>query len=330
MACRPFLGRSGTLHPPISRDEHAVADLSVSLGAAARSTLCDAFDDAHRSIDAQFYSVGDTAVVDSLNRAAQRGVEVTLHVEGDRGRYLHHGAHVPVDAHVRDGAAQYARRFDARVHWVVEADPLVLEHGKAAVVDGTRAFVATANPNDDGFAQPGQVLIEDDASDDIAAIHDAIEGQPAQSARVITGPGGATRERIARLLDVAQGERIAVEDLSDRDLIATLVARRQRGLLDEVLVKCERGTPTLPLSRLAASGVAVRTLAGAHLHDKYIDAGDQIYVGSANLTRNGLDEAREIGIVAPASDFVDGGASLRAEFERMWAAAVPTPLRFAP
>jgi phosphatidylserine/phosphatidylglycerophosphate/cardiolipin synthase-like enzyme len=326
-ARRPFLGRPGTLRLPLSRDEHAVADLSVSLGAAARSTLCDAFANAHRSIDAQFYSVGDAAVVDSLNRAALRGVEVTVHVEGDRGRYRHRGAHAPVDAHVRASAALYAQRFSAGVRWVVEADPLVLEHGKAAVVDGTRAFVATANPNEDGFSAPGEVLIEDDAPDDVAAVHDAIEGTAAQSARVVSGPGSATRQRIAHLLEATRPERIAVEDLSDRDLIQTLVARRRRGLRDEVLVKCERGTPILPLGLLAASGVAVRTLAGAHLHDKYIDAGEQVYVGSANLTRNGLDEAREIGIVARAADFVDGGASLRADFDRMWSAAVPTPAR---
>lgn len=300
-----------------------MASLTVSLGAAARSTLCTAFADARHSIDAQFYSIGDAAVIDSLNRAAQRGVDVTVHVEGDRGRYQHRGSHEPVDAHVRSEASLYARSFDARVHWIVEADPLVLEHAKAAVVDGARAFVATANPNDDGFAQPGQVLVEDDTADDVAAVHDAIEGKASQSPRIVTGPDGEARRRIASLLDADAPERIAVEDLSDSDVIAALVARRRRGLRDEVLVKCERSTPLLPLGRLAASGVAVRTLAGAHLHDKYIDTGDQIYVGSANLTRNGLDQAREIGIVALASDFNDGGQALRAEFDRMWSQATP-------
>jgi phosphatidylserine/phosphatidylglycerophosphate/cardiolipin synthase-like enzyme len=317
-----------------------VPDLNVSLGAAARSALCDAFANARRSIDAQFYSVGDKPknssksvsgpVIDALNRAAQRGVDVSVHVEGDRGRYSHHGVHEPIDAHVRECAARYAHSFDARVHWIVEADPRVLEHGKAAVVDDVRAFVATANPNDKGFAQPGQVLVEDDAADDVAAIHDAIEGTATQSARVVTGPDDSSRQRIVNLLDAPRPERIAVEDLSDGDLIKALVARRQQGLHDEVLVKCERGTPMQPLGRLSASGVAVRTIAGAYLHDKYIDAGDRIYVGSANLTRNGLDEAREIGIIAPASDFVDGGASLRAEFDRMWAAAVPTTPHLEP
>lgn len=311
----------------ISRDEHGVADLRVSLGAAARSALCDAFANARHSIDTQFYSVGDAAVIDSLNRAAQRGVDVTVHVEGDRGRYLHRGAHVPADPHVRASAALYARLFDPRVHWMVEADPLVLEHGKAAVVDDTRAFVATANANAEGFAQPGQALIEDDAPEDVGAIRDAIEGHSSQSSRIVTGPDSTARPRIGSLLDAAQPVRIAVEDLSDRQLLGALLTRAARGLHDEVLVKCERGTPVLPLSRLAASGVEVRTLAGAHLHDKYIDAGDRIYIGSANLTRNGLDEAREIGIIAAPSDFDDGGAALRAEFDRMWAAAVPTPSR---
>ena len=39
------------------------------------------------------------------------------------------------------------------------------------------------------------------------------------------------------------------------------------------------------------------------MHEKYVDAGDRIYIGSANLTRNGLDEGCELGLVAAAADF---------------------------
>jgi len=82
------------------------------------------------------------------------------------------------------------------------------------------------------------------------------------------------------------------------------------------------------LRKLADAGVGVRVCrSDAFMHDKFIDAGDRLYVGSANLTRNGLDEAREIGIVAQAADFDDGGRRLRLQFDEMWAASRPLTRR---
>jgi HKD family nuclease len=117
-------------------------------------------------------------------------------------------------------------------------------------------------------------------------------------------------------------ERIAMEDLSDRQVVGALIERRLRGFHDEVLVKCERNA-TSSLLRLHAAGVDVRALLNTHLHEKYVDAGDRIYIGSTNLTRNGLDESREIGLVANAADFGDGADALRADFDRMWRSAQP-------
>jgi len=295
----------------------------VTLGVGARTELCDAFSRAKHSIDVQFHSLKDDAVIDSLNSAARRGVDVCVHVEGDVGRYDHRKAHVPENEHVRASAQRLRSALDPHIHWIVEADPLVLEHGKAAVVDESRAFVATANANEKGFAQPGEVLVEDDVPEDVAAIHRAIDGQAARSVRVIGGPDASVRSSIMSLLESTHSVHIAAEDLSDAQVVQTLIERRQRGFDDEVLVKVESRTNMATLGALASEAVPVRTLPGAYLHDKYIDAGDRIYVGSANLTRNGLDEAREIGIIADVHDFDDGAASLRTDFDRMWSAATP-------
>jgi phosphatidylserine/phosphatidylglycerophosphate/cardiolipin synthase-like enzyme len=59
------------------------------------------------------------------------------------------------------------------------------------------------------------------------------------------------------------------------------------------------------------------------MHEKFIDDGGHIYVGSANLTGNGLDVGYEIGVVARASDFAGDAALLRADFDAMWDAAMP-------
>jgi len=295
----------------------------VSLGVSARSALCNAFSRAEHSIDVQFHSLKDDAVIDSLNSAVHRGVDVCVHIEGDVGRYDHRKGHMPQNGHVRASAQKLRNVLDSHVHWIVEADPLVLEHGKAAVVDDSRAFIATANANEKGFTEPGEVLVEDDSPEDVEAIRRAIDGQPSQSARVVSGPDASGRHSIMSLLKSSHPIRVAVEDLSDPEVIQTLIERKQRGFDDEVLVKVEPRTNVAALGALAHEAVPVRMLPGAYLHDKYIDAGDRIYIGSANLTRNGLDEAREIGIVADVRDFDDGAASLRTEFDRMWSASTP-------
>jgi len=302
---------------------HTVADLHVSIGSASRSVLCDAFAAARSSIRAQFHSLGDADVVAALNAAAARGVDVTLHLEGDVHRYDRKRSERPRDDPGRVSFARYARMLDKRIHVVVEDDPLVLEHAKAAVVDDRRAFIATANPNRAGFGEPGDFLVEDDLPADVAAVRRAIFDRDAQTGRIVNGPDPGQRARIAALLDAPVDERIAIEDLSDPLILDALEARAKHGRHDEVLVKRERRTRMDCIQELTAAGVAVRTLPGAYLHAKYIDAGDRLYIGSANLTRNGLDEAREIGIIAKTSDFDDGGAALRAEFASMWRSAQP-------
>jgi phosphatidylserine/phosphatidylglycerophosphate/cardiolipin synthase-like enzyme len=305
---------------------HFVADLHVSIGAQARVALCDAFAAARSSIRAQFHSLGDPDVVGALNAAAARGVDVSLHLEGDVGRYDRKRGKQPRDDPGRVSFARYSRMLDARIHIVVEDDPLVLEHSKAAVVDDRRAFISTANPNRAGFGEPGDFLVEDDEQADVAAVSSAIVDGDVQTRRIVDGPDPGQRARIAALLDSPVDERIAIEGLSDPLIIDALEVRAARGLHDEVLVKCERKTRMDCIRDLTGSGVAVRTLPGAYLHAKYIDAGDRLYIGSANLTRNGLDEAREVGIIASPDDFDDGAAAMRTEFDRMWSAAIPIPV----
>jgi len=300
-----------------------MSDLHVEFGASARTALCDAFASAHRSIEAQFYSVGDASVISALNSAARRGVDVTVYVEGDRDRYRHKGEHVPIDRHVRKAFERYDQLLDRRIHVVAEADQQVLEHAKAAVIDSARAFISTANLNASGFGQPGDVLVEDHDARDVAAIRASINGEASQSSRVVAGPDVSARGRIASLLDAPTDEHIAIEGLSDLAVVGTLLARRRLGMHDEVLVNTKGARPSELLHILAASDVAVRTLRGSYLHDKYIDAGDRIYSGSANLSLNGLEESREIGILAAPADFDDGAASLRADFDRMWSQAEP-------
>jgi phosphatidylserine/phosphatidylglycerophosphate/cardiolipin synthase-like enzyme len=272
-----------------------MGDLAVCFGPAARVAICRAFDSATQSISAEFYDLKDGAVRAALARAQARGVVVDVRTE--------HRRHA----------------FDS--HAVL--------HAKAAVVDCRTAIVTTANVTRSGFDSPGEVCVVDDRPEDVRALSAAIAGRPdpaCSNDRIVAGPGASLRDSIASLLNSPSDLRIASEDLSDERVVEALIARHASGHLDRVLIN-DKGALSREqrrtICRLNGAGVAVRAPVDAYMHEKYVDAGDRIYVGSANLTRNGLDEGREIGIVAAATDFDDCGGSLRAEFESMWRMAQP-------
>ena len=271
-----------------------MSDLSVCFGAAARDVICRSFDSATVSITGEFYDLKDPAVNAAIARARARRVTVDIRTEH--------------------------RRHDFDSHPVL--------HAKTAVVDARTAILTTANVTRSGFGSPGEVCVVDQNPADVLAFRNAIEGQPsnANQSRVIAGPGGAVRTAIESLLVSGNDLRIASEDLSDERIIGALIARRRAGHHDRVLVNTNGTMSTAQrrtICRLSHADVAVRAPADAYMHEKYVDDGQRIYVGSANLTRNGLDEGCEIGLVADSADFGSGAEMLRADFDAMWRRATP-------
>jgi len=270
-----------------------MGSLSVCFGEAARDALCRYFDGATRSITAEFYDLKDPAVLAAIARARARHVAIHIRTEHKRHDFASH--------------------------------PIL--HAKAAIVDGRTAIFTTANVTRSGFGSPGEVCVVDDCPEDVASMQDVIAGKASLKScgnRVIAGPGPAVRAAVESLLCSNTDARIASEDLSDERVVDELIARHRAGRADRVLInangamsRAQRRT----VSRLNHAGVAVRAPSGAYMHDKYVDNGDRIYVGSANLTRNGLDEGCEIGLMTDAADFGSGADALRANFDVMWRSA---------
>ncbi|HEV2878037.1 MAG TPA: phospholipase D-like domain-containing protein, partial [Candidatus Eremiobacteraceae bacterium] len=265
--------------------------LQVAFGCAARDALCAALDAAHTRIDAEFYSVSDPAVIASLNAAAARNVEVNVHVEGNPARFgrAPDTGEKPDVVRTSSAIAKLRGEFVDGVHLVVEQHPDTLVHGKAAVVDRRVALISTANPTICGFESPGEVLVSDTSANDIAAVEASIAGtESIPGDYVVTGPATLIRSRINHLMGAQSDLRIATEDLSDAAVVNALVVRSAGGHHDQVLLEADcrvSRSQYQALTQLRNASVDVRTLPSGYMHEKYIDAGDEIYVGSANLTR---------------------------------------------
>jgi len=304
-----------------------MGDLHAVVGASAESALCRAFDAARQSIDGEFYRLGDRAIVGALNRAARRGVSVTVRIEADPKRFDHLTNRERFDAAAQATGARARRELDPDVNLIVEDDPLVELHAKAAVVDAARAFVSTANISPAWHTQDGELLVEDDRPGDARALARSFDGEAtASSTRIVAGVASPLRARLDRMLAGSHRVDVAMEDLSDRFVIDRLIARRAARRGDRVIVNLDRrasGHLRGELHRLVNAGVRVRALRGVSMHDKYLDDGSSMYIGSANFTSNGLDDSNEAGIVAPARDFDDRGRAARSAFDRMWNRSQP-------
>lgn len=296
--------------------------LQIAVGTAARDALCHAFSAAHHDIDAEYFSISDRSVVASLNAAAVAGVHVRLHVEAHPRRYQKHAGDAVKSE--RSLKAELAKRFDKRVEIVLEDDPASLTHGKAAVVDGATAYICTANPTWTSFENPGAVLVTDGLAADVRAVAASIEHKTAApSDHIVAGPSADLRECVGALFCSDRDLSVASEDLSDPWVVEQLVERSTHGHHDRVLVGDRFSTAQKrAVTWLERSGVEVHMLARGFMHEKYVDDGVSFYVGSANLTHNGLDESRELGIVADSTVAQTCAATLRADFDTNWSNSV--------
>ncbi|HXW76075.1 MAG TPA: phospholipase D-like domain-containing protein [Candidatus Eremiobacteraceae bacterium] len=286
--------------------------LSITTGDDARTALCEAIGRACDSVDAELYSLDDPAVTQALNAAASRGVRVRVVIEGDVHRFERPARHEPSDARVRGGLC-------AGVDVIVSRRPNPLVHAKAAVIDDAVALFGTGNMRSSGFRAPGEVLVTDDDRTDV----DAVEAKIAAAADGVA-VRSPLRAALAAMLASDRPARIASEDLSDPRIVRALRDRALRGVRDRILVGPHQSkTARRAIVSLLAAGADVRVPRHGYMHEKFVDAGDRIYVGSANLTFDGLDEANEVGIVAPADEFGSDAARLRDDFDGMWADAVP-------
>ena len=207
---------------------------------------------------------------------------------------------------------------------VLEDHPDELMHAKAAVVDETTAYVSTANPTWSSFANPGEAVVTDALASDVKAVQAAIEHEPRPSSQyVVVGPSQTLREQVMELFHSQHDLRVASEDLSDRLVVDQLLERQALGHHDRILVgDRSSAAQKRSVTWLRHVGVQVRSIASGYMHEKYVDTGDELYVGSANLTRNGLDEAHEVGVVAPTAALPWGAQTLRDDFDANWSRAV--------
>jgi phosphatidylserine/phosphatidylglycerophosphate/cardiolipin synthase-like enzyme len=274
---------------PTNRTALPVTGVFIEPG-DGRAPLLDEIRAARHSIDLEVYIVTDDAILESLEEARRRGVEIRVILE---------------EQPFGGGGGQeemFARleRAGFAVRW---GNPVFrFSHIKMMVVDDAVAIIMNQNLTESAFStnrEFGVVTNRADAVQAAAAIFaaDWNRGVEPDPGPLVASPTNAREQ----LLALVSGARVSLdlyaEVLRDPQLLDALAAAAERGVRVRVIV-----SPTADFAaevdELAAAGVEIRFSSSLYIHAKLIIAdGKRAFIGSQNLSATSLDQNRELGII---------------------------------
>jgi cardiolipin synthase A/B len=291
-----------------------------------------AIDAATATIDMTMFHLTDPAIVGALTRAATRGVQVRVILDGSS---LKTKKFEKAASELRHGGVQVRGSSPA----------FSITHEKAMVVDGKLAFVTAINltrdvdkTRDFGIVTHATGVVADVAALFATDWDNAASGgntTPALHEPSLVLSPTTSRAKLTGLIGAAGKDIIAtVENLGDPSIADALIAAAKRGVAVRLIVPmCDKNPDPLydvaPAGKLAARGVTVRmmpapeTATQPYMHSKMIQIdGATTYVGSVNFSTNSIAKARELGIV-----FANPAAAqaIAQTFEADWKAAVVPP-----
>jgi cardiolipin synthase len=296
-------------------------------GAESVVALIDA---ATRELRLKQFKLQSPAVMEALQRAHQRGVQVRVMLN----------PHTSGGDRWNDEAYAQLQGWGIQVAWTSEAFPVT--HEKSLVVDRSAALVATFNLSDKYFTQTRDYGVVSHAQ---PVVDQVIAGFEADWNREFFHPDLTvglvwssvhSRGQMARIIDLATTTLwIQHPKFVDAVILERIISARERGVKVRLLCGGKHGISDWDIYDTFSSlrvmerfGVKIRRQKHLKLHAKLILVdGSYAQTGSMNIDRSAFDVRRELGIESDAPEVVE---RLKATFQADWDSAkkyrAPDPL----
>lgn len=286
---------------------------------AGATPILHAIEGANASLAVEVYLLTDRSIINALEDAAARGVDVRVMLDPHPYGF----SAVSVQQTIEELAA-------SGVHAQASDPAYYYTHAKFLLVDGATLYVLTANLSRSGLggsssgANREYGVITTNAQDvaEARAIFAADWSHAPTPAltdpRLVVSPVNARGTLTALIASAHASLDIEDEEMYDTSSEDALIAAAQRGVKVEVVLPPPSGGGgnDADVSRLLSGGVHVDYLGAPYVHAKLLIADGTIaFTGSENFSATSLDQNRELGIIVSDPHAL---ATLGATFAQDW------------
>ncbi len=289
---------------------------------AGESVITNAIAQAQKSIWLEIYLLSDRSVINALENAAHRGLDVRVMLE----------------PHPYGGGSSPSSTIDKLIAAGVKAQPtapsFTLTHEKGMIIDGTTAFIMTSNftrsalggySGSNGYANREYGIIDTNQLDVRTIINIFVADWNRSDVQIndpnlVVSPINARNAFLALINSAHSTLLIEAEEMGDDQVEQALVAAGGRGVHVEIILPSARSVSTdtnsAGISTIAHNGVQVREDPHYYMHAKMmIVDGIRAFVGSENISTNSLNDNRELGILVADAGVLN---TLQQTFQQDW------------
>lgn len=289
--------------------------------AAGETPVLHAIEGAQRSVWVEVYLLTDRNVINAVEDAAQRGVQVRVLLEMNP---YGAGTVSPQETlQELQAAGVQAEGADSAYHYT---------HEKAIIIDGATLLILTANLTKSAlggssYADNREYGIVDSAVADVQEAASIFQADWQRTTPTLSDPNLVVspvnaRARISAFIAGAHTTLLVEdEEMYDQQSENALIAAAQRGVKVEIVLPQPSGSSGADpdVSRLLQGGVHIRYISNVYMHAKMMVAdGHLAFVGSENFSATSLDENRELGILIADQAVI---ATLTQTFQQDWSSA---------
>src|SRR5947209_5580814 len=279
--------------------------------------ILDAINGAQKSIWLEMYLLTDKNIIQALENAAGRHLDVRVMLEPHP--YGGGSPQSTLDALQAAGAS------------VEDTSPaFTLTHEKGMIIDGNTAFIMTCNFTYSALNSKNREYgIIDTTPQDVQGAIAIFNADWNRTSVQVTDPNlvvspNNSRTMLTNLINSAKTSLILEEEeMQDSSMEQALVNAAQRGVTVQVILASpQSGSSNDPngpgIAVLKAGGVQVKEDTQLIMHAKMIvvDGGSLAFVGSENISTYSLDNNRELGILLTNAQIM---STLQQTFQSDWA-----------
>ncbi len=276
-------------------------------------------DSSQRTLDVAMYLLSDRDLVAALERARQRGVHIRVMLEE------HPYGSGPGNRTI------YNRLKSANIAVNWSPTTFQLSHDKYAVADQQVALVGTLNWTLSAVTHNREYFVLDHDPNDVKALSTLFDADWQRRQVTLADPHlvlspSNSRADLLGLIGSAQHQiDLEAEEMQDSGIETALTQAASRGVqVRVVLPRPDAGQTDSNAAGekvLNEHGAQVRKLRDPYVHAKdVIVDGQEAFVGSENISKESLDQNREVGLLISDQTAIK---RLSATFARDWTSAQP-------